>query len=40
MNTDLILGNDWCTQNAAHIDYENNQVSIRSPKGRLRTSSY
>ncbi|CAM4842086.1 unnamed protein product [Rotaria magnacalcarata] len=35
MNSDFILGSDWCTQNAVHIDYANNRVSIRSPRGRL-----
>ncbi|CAF2031769.1 unnamed protein product [Rotaria magnacalcarata] len=35
MNSDFILGSDWCTKNAARIDYANNQVSIRSPRGRL-----
>ncbi|CAF3854072.1 unnamed protein product [Rotaria sp. Silwood1] len=35
MNTDFILGSDWCTKNAARIDYENNQVSIRSSCGRV-----
>ncbi|CAF5174031.1 unnamed protein product, partial [Rotaria magnacalcarata] len=34
MNTDFILGSDWCTKNAAKIDYEKNQVSIRSSRGR------
>ncbi|CAF4821432.1 unnamed protein product, partial [Rotaria socialis] len=34
MNTDFILGSDWCTKNAARIDYEKNQVSIRSSYGR------
>ncbi|CAF3309107.1 unnamed protein product [Rotaria socialis] len=34
MNTDFILGSDWCTSNVARIDYENNQVSIRSSNGR------
>ncbi|CAF4410290.1 unnamed protein product, partial [Rotaria magnacalcarata] len=33
MNTDFILGSDWCTKNAAKIDYEKNQVSIRSSRG-------
>ncbi|CAF4468929.1 unnamed protein product, partial [Rotaria magnacalcarata] len=33
MNTDFILGSDWCTKNAAKIDYEINQVSIRSSRG-------
>ena len=35
MNTDFILGSDWCTENAARIDYDQNQVSIRSPNGRI-----
>ena len=35
LNTDFILGADWCTQNAARIDYNKNQVSIRSPNGLL-----
>ena len=35
LNTDFILGADWCTQNAARIDYDKNQVSICSPNGRL-----
>ncbi|CAF3875356.1 unnamed protein product, partial [Rotaria sp. Silwood1] len=35
MNTDFILGSDWCTKNAARIDYENNQVSIQSSCGRI-----
>ncbi|CAF4624019.1 unnamed protein product, partial [Rotaria socialis] len=35
MNTDFILGSDWCTSNAARIDYEKNQVSIRSYNGRI-----
>ncbi|CAF4680750.1 unnamed protein product, partial [Rotaria sp. Silwood2] len=35
MNSDFILGSDWCTQNSARIDYANQHVSIRSPRGRL-----
>ena len=35
LSTDFILGADWCTQNAVHIDYDKNQVSIRSPNRRL-----
>lgn len=35
MNSDFILGSDWCIQNSALIDYVNNQVSIHSPKGRV-----
>ncbi|CAF2933614.1 unnamed protein product [Rotaria sp. Silwood2] len=35
MNTDFILGSDSCTQNAARIDYEKNQVSIRSSYCRI-----
>ncbi|CAF1538646.1 unnamed protein product, partial [Adineta steineri] len=35
MNTDFILGSDWCTKNAARIDYEKNQVSIRSSYCRM-----
>ncbi|CAF4645831.1 unnamed protein product, partial [Rotaria sp. Silwood2] len=35
MNTDFILGSDWCTKNAARIDYEKNQVSIRSSCGHI-----
>ncbi|CAF4388613.1 unnamed protein product [Rotaria sp. Silwood2] len=34
LNTDFILGGDWCTQNAAQINYDINQVSIRSSTGR------
>ncbi|CAF4710410.1 unnamed protein product, partial [Rotaria magnacalcarata] len=34
MNTDFILGSDWCTSNTARIDYEKNQVSMRSSNGR------
>ncbi|CAM4767830.1 unnamed protein product [Rotaria magnacalcarata] len=34
MNTDFILGSDWCTSNSTRIDYEKNQVSIRSSNGR------
>ncbi|CAF1361752.1 unnamed protein product [Rotaria sordida] len=35
LNTDFILGDDWCNHNAVQIDYEKNQVSIRSPTGRV-----
>ncbi|CAF4694555.1 unnamed protein product, partial [Rotaria sp. Silwood2] len=35
MSTDFILGSDWRANNAARIDYDNNQVSIRSSTGRL-----
>ena len=35
MNTDFILGSDWCTKNAVRIDYDQNQVSIRSPHGGM-----
>ena len=35
MNSDFILGSDWCTQNSARIDYANSQVSIRLPQGRF-----
>ncbi|CAF4355389.1 unnamed protein product, partial [Rotaria sp. Silwood2] len=31
----FILGGDWCTQNAAQINYDTNQVSIRSSTGRI-----
>ncbi|CAF4936471.1 unnamed protein product, partial [Rotaria socialis] len=32
---DFILGADWCTQNAVQINYDTNQVSIRSSTGRI-----
>ncbi|CAF4161880.1 unnamed protein product, partial [Rotaria sordida] len=35
MNTDFILGGDWCAQNVVWIDCAKNQVSIRSPTGRM-----
>ncbi|CAF5026318.1 unnamed protein product [Rotaria sp. Silwood1] len=35
MNTDFILGSDWCTKNAARIDYHTDQVSICSKNGRI-----
>ncbi|CAF4682234.1 unnamed protein product, partial [Rotaria sp. Silwood2] len=35
MNRDFIVGSDWCTKNAARIDYEKNQVSIRSSYGHI-----
>ncbi|CAF1317570.1 unnamed protein product [Rotaria sordida] len=35
MNTDFILGSDWCTENATRIDYHTNQVSICSKNGRI-----
>ena len=35
MNTDFILDSDWCTKNAARIDYDKNQVSVHSPHGRM-----
>ncbi|CAF1044149.1 unnamed protein product [Rotaria sordida] len=40
MNTDLILGGDWCAQNAVWIDYAKNQVSIRSPTGPLKSGCF
>ncbi|CAF1010250.1 unnamed protein product [Rotaria sordida] len=30
-----ILGDDWCTQNVVRVNYDKNQVSIRSPTRRL-----
>ncbi|CAF3104286.1 unnamed protein product [Rotaria sp. Silwood2] len=33
MNTDFILGGDWCVKNAVRIDYAHNKVSILSPTG-------
>ena len=35
MNTYFVLGSDWCTKNAARINYDKNQVSIRSLHGRM-----
>ncbi|CAM4983361.1 unnamed protein product [Rotaria socialis] len=35
LNTDFILGAGWCTQNAVQINYDTNQVSIRSSTGRI-----
>jgi len=35
MNTDFILGGDWCIQNKATIDYAKYQVSICTTRGRV-----
>ncbi|CAF5103550.1 unnamed protein product, partial [Rotaria sp. Silwood1] len=35
MNTDFILGGDWCTQNKVKIDYAKSQVSLCTKLGRI-----
>jgi hypothetical protein len=35
LNTDFILGGDWCSAHGARIDYDTNQVSIRSFRKRI-----
>ncbi|CAF1646976.1 unnamed protein product, partial [Didymodactylos carnosus] len=38
LNADFILGGDWCTKYGAEINYDTNQVSIRSSDGRTYTN--
>ncbi|CAF1472839.1 unnamed protein product, partial [Rotaria sordida] len=35
MNTDFILGGDWCTKNKVKIDYAKSQVSLCTQLGRI-----
>ncbi|CAF3050663.1 unnamed protein product [Rotaria sp. Silwood2] len=35
MNTDFILGGDWCTKNKVKIDYAKSQVSLCTKLGRI-----
>ncbi|CAF4387381.1 unnamed protein product, partial [Rotaria sordida] len=35
MNTDFILGGDWCTKNKVKIDYAKSQVSLCTQLGRM-----
>ncbi|CAF4268843.1 unnamed protein product, partial [Rotaria sordida] len=35
MNTDFILGGDWCTKNKVKIDYAKSQVSLCAQLGRI-----
>jgi transposase InsO family protein len=34
LNSEFILGGDWCINYGVRIDYDMNQISIRSPSGR------